>query len=110
MWRDYHAARFVHRLHTPLKGTQHRELFSYKKSQQVSLARGYFVTGYHFETIFAAFDQLKRLQRTARVVVVGDSDNVEYGVIFNEVETLLYDCQAVAQRSVDVQVCCADTH
>ena len=75
-----------------------------KEGQQMALARAYLGRHDHLDAAVAPGGQLAQLVCPAHVVVVGDGDQVQVGLLLHIVQDLRNAVQAVAIGGVDVQV------
>jgi len=70
----------------------------------MSVAGSYLGAGYHFEAVFSFLDEVERLHRTTYVIVIGDGDYIEVGVVFYVVENLLDTGKPIPQGCVHMEV------
>src|SRR5207237_4087358 len=101
---DCHAACFIHGFHARFERFEHWELAGHEKSEKMALPGGDLVAWHDLEAPLALLGKLKGLHRAPNVVVVGNCNYVEVGMVLDKLENLLNACKPVAQRRVHMQV------
>lgn len=104
MRRDRDAALIVNLRDRLIERHERLDRFVDSQREEVSLECCYLAAGKQLEAIFASRRQIARLIRSIEHIVIGDGDQVEIGLVLDEIEYLLHARHPVAMSSVDVNI------